>query len=98
MERSEKIKETQYLWRFEKEGMLQADKDLYRPLIEVMDPLFESGIVTYDEWVDKVESTLKACMLDPIEERHIDTADARRVLIEKVWDSLISYYKQFNKE
>ena len=44
MERSEKIKETQYLWRFEKEGMLQADKERYGPLIEVMDPLFESGI------------------------------------------------------
>ena len=98
MERSEKIKETQYLWRFEKEGMLQADKERYEPLIEVMDPLFESGIVTYDEWIDRLECTFKKYILDPIEERHVDDTDARRALVDKVWDDMINYYKQFNRK
>ena len=94
MKRSEKIKETQYLWRFEREGMLQANKEKYEPLIEVMDPLFESGIVTYDEWVDYLSELFKEHCLNYPE----DTLENREKLIDTIFNEMIEYYKQFNKE
>lgn len=94
MKRSEKIKETQYLWEFEKEGMLQADKERYGPLIEVMDPLFTSGIVTYDEWIDRLSETFKKHTSN----YPVDTLEERGKIVNAVLTEIIEYYKQFNKE
>lgn len=94
MERSEKIKETQYLWEFEKEGMLQADKERYGPLIEVMDPLFTSGTVTYDEWIDHLSETFKKHTLN----YPVDTLEERGKIVNAVFTEIMEYYKQFNKE
>lgn len=89
MERSEKIKESQYLWEFEKEGMLQSNKERYEPLIEVLDPLFKSGVVTYDEWIDHFADTFKKYAVDS------DDKTLRKKAIEQTIDDLIQYYKQF---
>ena len=94
MERSEKIKETQYLWEFEKEGMLQADKERYGPLIEVIDPLFTSGTVTYDEWIDHLSEKKKKHALN----YPVDTLEERGKIVNAVFTEIIEYYKQFNKE
>ena len=94
MKRSEKIKETQYLWRFEKEGMLQANKERYGPLIEVLNPLFESGIVTYDEWTDKLSDTFKKYALN----YPTDTLEDRSKIVDAVFAEIIEYYKKFNKK
>lgn len=94
MERSEKIKETQYLWRFEKEGMLQANKERYGPLVEVMDPLFESGIVTYDEWRNHLSEVFEKHALN----HPTRTREERKKVVDEVFKELIEYYKQFNKE
>lgn len=94
MERSEKIKETQYLWRFEKEGMLQANKERYGPLVEVMDPLFESGIVTYDEWRNHLSKVFEKHTLN----HTTHTREERKKIVDEVFKELIEYYKQFNKE
>lgn len=94
MERSKKIKETQYLWRFEKEGMLLTDKERYGPLVEVMDPLFESGIVTYDEWVDHLSEVFKKHCLNYPE----DTLENRGKIIDATFSEIVEHYKQFNKQ
>lgn len=94
MERSEKIKETQYLWELEKEGMLQADKERYGLLIKVMDPLFNSGVVTYDEWRDRLSETFKKHALN----YPADTLEERGKIVNAVFTEIIEYYKQFNKE
>lgn len=94
MERSEKIKETQYLWELEKEGMLRANKKRYGPLIKVMDPLFNSGVVTYDEWRDRLSETFKKHTLNYPE----DTLENRGKIIDATFSEIIEYYKQFNKE
>lgn len=93
MKRSEKIKESQYLWKFEKEGMLQSNKERYGPLIEVLDPLIESGIVTYNEWVDRLSDTFQRHALN----YPADTLEDRSKIVDAVFAEIIKYYKQFSK-
>ena len=86
MKRSEKIKESQYLWKFEKEGMLQSNKERYGPLIEVLDPLIESGIVTYNEWVDRLSDTFQRHALN----YPADTLEDRSKIVEVLLTSFLT--------
>ena len=87
MNRSKKIKESQYLWEFEKEGMLEYNKELYQPVVEVLDPLIKSGRVTYDEWVEHVSDTFS--------KHALNYEGDRAKVVKEVWEEIINYYKQF---
>lgn len=87
MKREEKVKISQSLWEFEKEGMLKSNREIYQPLIEVLDPLFKSGIVTYDEWVERVSDTFS--------KHALNYEGDRAKVVKKVWEDIINYYKQF---
>ena len=87
MKREEKIKESQYLWEFEKLGMLKNNKEQYQPVIDILDPLFKSGIVTYDEWVEHVAEVFF--------KHALNYEGDRAKVVKKVWEEIIDYYKQF---
>lgn len=87
MEKEEKVKVSQLLWEFEKEAMLKSNREIYQSLIEVLDPLFKSGIVTYDEWVEHVSDTFS--------KHALNYEGDRAEIVKKVWEDIINYYKQF---
>lgn len=87
MKREEKVKESQYLWELEKLGMLENNKELYQPVIDVLDPLFKSGTITYNEWVDQVAEVFSKHALDSDKDR--------TQIVKEVWEEIIEYYKQF---
>ena len=88
MEKEEKVKVSQLLWEFEKEAMLKSSREIYQSLIEVLDPLFKSGIVTYDEWVERVSDTFS--------KHALNYEGDRAKVVKKVWEEIIDYYKQLN--
>lgn len=89
MKRSEKIKESQYLWEFERNVMIHSNKARYSELIEVMDPLFKRGIVTYDEWMDYLEEVFSKYSMEHDVSKKSEVPD-------EVIKEITKYYKQFN--
>lgn len=87
MKKEEKVKMSQLLWEFEKEAMLQSNREIYQSVIEVLDPLFKSGRVTYDEWVEHVSDTFS--------KHTLNYEGDRAEIVKKVWEDIINYYKQF---
>lgn len=89
------IKVSKFMWEEEKRAMLDSNSPSEAQesgIIEVLDPLIESGKVLYEDFVDQIATRLALYTLKDV---YPDTIKGRKELVKQVYTDLTNYYKQF---
>ena len=89
----DQIEYSKAVWELEKEVMLENKEKHYNNLIEVLDPLIESGKVLYNDFVKDLTREFEACTKS--KEFNEATIEGRKALIKQVYKNLTEYYKTF---
>lgn len=92
-EKEERILVSKFQWNEEKQAMLDPENPsiaIESGIIEVLDPLIESGTVLYEDFV------MKVCDLFLKEvDNYPDTIEGRKELVKQVYTKLTEFYKKF---
>lgn len=91
MKDKQKIEESKAMWELEKSSM-PPDVDRYTKLIEVLDPLINSGKVLYIDFVELLAEKFE----EQLENNKSDTKEDRKKVVDAAFNELIAYYKQLN--
>lgn len=91
MKDKQKIEESKAMWELEKSSM-PPDVDRYIKLIEILDPLINSGKVLYIDFVKLLTEKFE----EQLENSKSDTKEDRKKVVDAAFNELIAYYKQLN--
>lgn len=87
--------ESKVLWKLEKIGFETAlEANRYKELIDVVDPLIESGKLYYDEFMNTFANCFEEIINEYKTANTEETAEIRKEIIDKVINLTIEKYEQ----